>query len=130
MTTPKIVQQWFKYAHRDIKIAKASLELSSDYKNISAFHAQQCAEKSIKGYLAFNKIRFQKTHNVTQLLDEIAKVDIKLAKKLSKAKTLTVYAVTYRYPDAERKPLTVAKTKTAIKVAEQVFKSCLAAIKK
>ncbi len=128
MTAPKMVQQWFKYAHNDLRVAKASLELSSDYKSISAFHSQQCAEKAVNGYLAFKKIRFQKTHNMDQLLDEVAKLDAKLAKKLSKSKTLTISAVRYRYPDAERKPLTVAKTKAAIKVAEKVFEQCLEAI--
>ncbi len=38
--------------------------------------------------------------------------------KISKVKTLTIYAVIYRYPDAERKPLTVAKARAAIKNAE------------
>lgn len=129
MTASKMVRQWFKYARTDLNMAKASLELSSDYKNISAFHSQQCAEKAIKGYLAFKKIRFQKTHNISQLLDEIDKLDARLGKNLSKAKILTTYAVTYRYPDAERKPLTVAKAKTAIKIAEKVFEDCLEAIK-
>ena len=125
MTVSKTVKQWLKYARTDIKMAKASLELSSEYKNGAAFLAQQCAEKAIKGYLAFMKVRFPKTHNMAQLLAEVEKINPHLAKTLSKSKSLTAYAVTYRYPDAERKPLTVAKAKIAITVAEKVLVICL-----
>ena len=62
-------------------------------------------------------------------MKEVSTVDAALAKKISKAKTLTIYAVTYRYPDAERKPLTVTKARAAIKIAEYVFENCLKAIK-
>ncbi len=58
-------------------------------------------------------------------MKEVSTVDAALAKKISKAKTLTIYAVTYRYPDAERKPLTVTKARAAIKIAEYVFENCL-----
>lgn len=129
VTPPKIVQQWFKYARNDLNMAKASLELSSSYKNISAFHSQQCAEKAVKGYLAFKKIRFHKTHNMTELLELVNSVDAKLAKNISKAKTLTIYAVIYRYPDAERKPMTVAKAKAASKIADHVLNMCIEALK-
>ncbi len=130
MKLSKTVLQWIRYARIDLNVAKASLEISSNYKHAAAFHAQQSAEKIVKAYLTFKKVRTPKTHDMEFLLKEISKIDILLAKKLSKAETLTIYAVTYRYPDAERKPLTVAKTKTAIKIAEQAFEDCLKSIKK
>lgn len=120
---------WIKYARTDLNMAKASLELSSRYKNGAAFLAQQSAEKIVKAYLTFKKVRTPKTHDMQLLLKEVAKIDPALSKKISRAERLTIYAVTYRYPDAERKPLTVAKTRAAIKIAEQVFENCLRAIK-
>lgn len=39
MTASKTVKQWFKYGRTDLKMAKASLELSSEYKNGAAFCA-------------------------------------------------------------------------------------------
>lgn len=129
MKPSKIVLQWLKYARTDLNLAKASLELSSTYKAVSAFHSQQCAEKAIKAYLTFKKVRFPKTHDLELLVKEIDKIDPVLAKKIVKAKTLTNYAVTYRYPDAERKPLTIAKSKAATKLAEHVLDLCIQAIK-
>lgn len=120
----KIIKQWFKYAAADLKLAKNSLNFGAEFKAISVFHSQQCAEKSIKGYLAHHKVRFSKTHNIEQLVSLVANVDPKLAKKIIKVKVLTMYAVVYRYPDAERKPMTVAKARSAIKLAEMVYEAC------
>lgn len=128
MKLSKTVRQWIKYARTDLNLAKASLGLSSKYKNGAAFLAQQSSEKIIKAYLTSKKIRTHKTHDMALLLSEVAKVDPILAKSISKASTLTIYAVAYRYPDAERKPLTIAKVNAAIKVAENVFECCLKAI--
>lgn len=40
------------------------------HKHGAAYHAQQCAEKSIKGFLTFNGCRVAKTH----ALEELAKL--------------------------------------------------------
>lgn len=130
MKLSKSVTQWIKYARTDLNLAKASLELSSEYKNISAFHAQQCAEKIIKAYLTYKKVRIAKTHDIELLLKEVSKVNLNLSKKLKKSESLTIYAVTFRYPDAERKPLTVAKARATINIAESVFESCLKELRK
>lgn len=130
MKLSKTVTQWIRYARTDLRAAKFSLELSSEFKAVSAFHSQQCAEKIVKAYLVFYKVRVQKTHNMAQLLEDLAQIDPKLAKKLNKAKSLTTYAVTYRYPEAERKPLTAARAKTALKTAEKVFEICMEELRK
>lgn len=124
MAESKMVKWWFKYAARDLKIAKLSLENSSDLKNISAFHSQQCAEKAIKGLLASHKIRFSKTHKIDDLAKELISIDSKFSKRLMKYKNMNDLAVAYRYPDAEKKPLTISRAKTAIKNAETIYNEC------
>ncbi|MEQ1724066.1 MAG: HEPN domain-containing protein, partial [Pseudobdellovibrio sp.] len=96
-----LVINWFKYASRDLKMAQLSLASGKDYKNISAFHSQQCAEKAIKGFLAYHKVRFSKTHDLIQLSTEVASVDLKLSKLILKSKGLSDFAVIYRYPSAQ-----------------------------
>lgn len=130
MKLSKTVRQWIKFARTDLRLASASLSLSSQYKNGAAFLAQQSAEKIIKAYLTFKKIRTHKTHDMEFLLKEVAKVDSALAKKISKAPQLTIYALVYRYPDAERKPLTISKVKAAIKLSNHIFEHCIEAITK
>ena len=120
----KIVKQWFKYAAADLKVAKNSLSFSAEFKAISAFHSQQCAEKAMKGYLTYHNVRFPKSHDLGILVDLVATIDTALAKKITRARPLKIYAVVFRYPDAERKPLTLAKARSAIKLAEMVFEAC------
>ncbi|MBX3035213.1 MAG: HEPN domain-containing protein [Bdellovibrionaceae bacterium] len=129
MKISKAVQQWIKYARTDLSMAKASLGISSQYKNGAAFLAQQSSEKIVKAYLTSKKVRTPKTHDMELLLAEVARIDPVLAKRIAKAESLTVYAVTYRYPDAERKTLTVTKVKKAIQIADEVFEACLEAVK-
>lgn len=105
-------------------MAKLSLAAGSEFKNISAFHSQQCAEKAIKGFLTFHKVRFSKTHDLIQLATEVAVVDVKLSKLIIKTKGLTDYAVVFRYPSIEKRPLSLNKAKTAIKQSQAIYDEC------
>jgi HEPN domain-containing protein len=121
----KLVKQWFKYAATDLKVAKNSLIFSAEFKAISAFHSQQCAEKAIKGYLLHHKVRFPKSHDIGTLIDLVENIDAELSKKIRKSEVLTEYAVSYRYPEeTERSQMTAAKAKSAIKLAEMVLEAC------
>ncbi len=105
-------------------MAQHSLTFGSEYKNISAFHSQQCAEKAIKGFLAFHKVRFSKTHDLVKLASEVSPSNPKLAKLILKSQGLSDYAVFYRYPDAEDKDLSMKNTKQAIKFAQKIYEVC------
>lgn len=124
MANSKIVKSWFNYAARDLKVAIQTLHLGSEYKNISAFHSQQSVEKVTKGMLAHYKVRFPKTHDLDKLAQELLPVDKSIASLVLKSKELTEYAVIYRYPDAERKPLSLSKAKDAIKKAQKIYDAC------
>ena len=51
----------------------------------------------------------------------IGKIDPIIAKKISSAKTVSKYAVIYRYPDVEKKALTFAAAKVALKKAQKIY---------
>lgn len=73
----RIVKMWFSKSIEDLKAAK--LLLSSTTENFwgpSVFHSQQSAEKAIKGFLAFNKIRFAKTHDLEILINLVSQIDV------------------------------------------------------
>jgi HEPN domain-containing protein len=78
-------------------------------------------EKTLKGYLTYRQVRFSKTHDIATLLEVVQTVDPELAKQLIPAKRLTKYAIEYRYPDAANRPMTHAKAKSALVVANKVF---------
>lgn len=122
-----MVKEWFTFASRDLRASKAVYDLGSEYKNIVAFNCQQCVEKAIKGYLVFHNVRPPKTHAIKDLANLVTEIDKVLGAKLAKANVLTQYAVTYRYPDAEKKPLTLKQTQSAMKMAQKIFDQLLEA---
>lgn len=128
MANSKMTRQWFTYASRDIRAAIAILEMGNEFKNIAAFNCQQGVEKVIKGYLVFNGVRPPKSHSIKELSKLVENLDPKLAKKLAKAEILTKYTVVYRYPDAEKKPLTLKQVRSAIKLSNQLFEQLREAV--
>lgn len=124
-----MVKDWFQKAARDLKTAKLLLSQNNeDFWAANAFHAQQAAEKSIKGFLAKNKIRFTKTHNMEFLVSLVATTDPKLGEYLEPTKALTLYAVAYRYPEETElpEPLTQATCQKITDLADGVFNRLIA----
>lgn len=128
MVNNKTVKQWFTYAARDLRLAKQSLELSNEYKNVSAFLSQQAAEKAIKGFLACNKVRVQKTHDLKALATDVAPLDDDLAKLIRKHESMSKFAVAYRYPNESQRPLSLARAKSAVKNARTIYDECFARV--
>ncbi len=62
-----------------------------------SFHAQQAAEKALKGLLTRHQIEFEKTHNIGELLRLGGTVILDLPQRLREATQLTRYAVAERY---------------------------------
>jgi HEPN domain-containing protein len=64
----EMTKQWIMLADDDMRLAEL---IKKDYEPIYwaiAFHAQQCAEKALKGLLTFHDIRAGKTHNIENLI--------------------------------------------------------------
>ncbi|MCB9073042.1 MAG: HEPN domain-containing protein [Bdellovibrionaceae bacterium] len=101
---------WFRKASQDLQTAKLLLAQNSEvFWGPAVFHSQQAAEKSIKGFLAAQKIRFAKTHDMEILINLVSTADQSLGMELEPAKILTQFAVAYRYPEEKEPPeLTVS----------------------
>jgi HEPN domain-containing protein len=117
----KIAKDWIGFANTDLIGAKALFEMGEKFFALSVFHAQQTAEKSLKAYLVFQSIRVPKTHDIGDLLALIELKDKKLSELLTSCQQLTDYAVAYRYPDAQKKPLEKKDVVLAIQQAEMAL---------
>lgn len=96
---------WFLKAESDLHTAKSLLEGAGPY-DTACFHAQQVAEKYLKGFLALMEQPVPRTHNLEELQQLCVELvpplylpDVDLAE-------LTPYAVQLRYdfefwPDRE-----------------------------
>ena len=124
MANVKITKEWFKLAIRDLKSSKALVDCGPEHKYAAAYFAQQCAEKSIKGYLTFCNIRIAKTHDLEVLAKLLMPLDPVTAEFILKHKSLSELAVIYRYPDSEKKTLTMRKTVQAKDKAKLIYDTC------
>lgn len=118
MANLKLAKDWLRLANTDLIGAKALLEMGERFYSLSTFHAQQAAEKALKAYLVFQSIRVPKTHDIGDLVALIELRDKGFSELLKPCLELTDYAVAYRYPDAQKQPLSEKAVTEAIKQAE------------
>ena len=113
------VIQWLNYADEDLRLARHALTLATGVPyRLVAYHAQQCAEKSLKAYLVSHRIDFPYTHNISRLLELCDDRD-RWGAALLDAEVLSVYAITTRYP-GEDEEVTRDEALLAIELAETV----------
>ena len=94
-----LTHEWVGKAEGDLRTAERELA-AEEYPNYDAacFHAQQCAEKYLKGVLQEKQVRFRKTHDLLELLGLALVVDPALAELKEGLGFLTGFAVETRYP--------------------------------
>ncbi|MCB0408472.1 MAG: HEPN domain-containing protein [Bdellovibrionales bacterium] len=90
--------KWFQHAVEDLRFAKYGLEANPPFLKGSTFHAQQCAEKSIKGYLVFHGKRVPRTHDLRGLAELVFEINPSLDGKIENIGDLTKYITASRYP--------------------------------
>ena len=90
---------WFEYAENDFEAAKILSLLAKPKYEIICYHCQQCAEKMLKGYIASNNGRLQKTHDLVVLCETCANYDSDFEKIIGHCSDLTIYASEVRYPN-------------------------------
>ncbi|MCR4397344.1 MAG: HEPN domain-containing protein, partial [Firmicutes bacterium] len=89
-------KQWLRFAFEDLKMAR--LALSEQIFNQACFHAQQCAEKALKGIILSARRPVPRTH---KLADLAALLEGRLPEDLlPRIVLLDRFYTTTRYPDA------------------------------
>lgn len=98
-------QEWVDKAEEDWDVALLALGApQSRAYNAICFHAQQCAEKYLKGQLQEDSVAIPKTHDLGKLLDLVLPAQPFWAALRPAFDSLTTYAVDFRYPgDAANK---------------------------
>ncbi len=90
---------WLAKANNDRLNIENNLKAEQTPWDTVCFHAQQCAEKTLKALLVYHDTRPQRTHDLVLLLRECVAIDPALADIEDVCQDLTTYAVTGRYPD-------------------------------
>jgi HEPN domain-containing protein len=112
-------QDWVDKADEDYEIAKLLLRRKRLYTYGITFHAQQCAEKYLKGLLVKQGVTPPKIHDLVTLNDLCLQAGIIMPIDEDNLSLLTNYAAQTRYPGDDPTP---DEAKYAFEVAKAVRK--------
>ncbi len=91
--------EWIEKAEEDWVVMLRSYRARKDPAyNAACFHAQQCAEKYLKGRLEEAGIAFNKTHDLTELLTQATAIEPGWSGLQPEIDNLNRFSVTFRYP--------------------------------
>ena len=92
--------EWVKKAEEDFTtIEQLFIEGKRPPLAVVCFHAQQCVEKYLKAYLIEHSISFEKSHNLTILIDLALPLQAEWNIHRDAMAILTNFAILSRYPD-------------------------------
>jgi len=111
---------WFAKAEQDWKIAQRAIEGDDPLPEQCCYHAQQCAEKYLKGFLKSRRVSFKWIHDLRYLVDLCAQSDNGFAQLAADADTLTRAAEPSRYPVDNEEPVTAGDAQEAMQIAGRV----------
>jgi HEPN domain-containing protein len=94
-------QAWLNKGDKDLRLAELSLAEGPNFSDMVCYHAQQCAEKYLKGYLVANQREFPPTHLLSQLVALCRQLDDRFVAIADPATELQEYATAVRYPSDE-----------------------------
>jgi HEPN domain-containing protein len=94
-----LARRWFQKAENDLLNVENNLQAERYASDTVCFHCQQAAEKYLKGFLAWHRMPFAKTHDLPELLKQIKQVAGADAGMLPDYLfLLDPYSVSIRYP--------------------------------
>ena len=113
-------EEWLFKAENDLESAKYLLTSPKPLCDISAYHTQQCAEKSLKAYLAYCGQEIDRTHSLKMLAECCALIDKTFYDLIDDCIVLNPYATLYRYPEGDLMP-EKSSIVTAIAISLKIF---------
>ena len=72
MSGPRPEQDWFEKAEQDLEMAQPAMLPGNPIPPKTCYHAQQCAEKHLKGFLVSTSHSFNFVHDLFYLTQECA----------------------------------------------------------
>jgi HEPN domain-containing protein len=110
--------KWFLLADNNLFAAKELFKLHRKPLEIICYNCAQATEKLLKGYLVFNNITPDKTHNIIRLLNLCITIDDTFKGVIKECRVLNDYISDVRYPDFP--DIDETFTEQVIKMAERV----------
>jgi HEPN domain-containing protein len=101
MNAPRLsdeILNWLIRARSHLQLGRVAVNTPGILAEDACFHAQQCAEKALKGLLVNRNFPFPRTHAIEVLLDILKANGIPIPPSVDGAYELSQYAVQTPYP--------------------------------
>ena len=92
------IQAFLQKASKDLRTAERMAEEPGDFRDIVCFHAQQCAEKSLKAVLLAQGAEAPRTHDLERLLGTVSSFPRTVETLTRDCTLLSDFGVAPRYP--------------------------------
>ncbi len=113
-------RDWFEKADQDMEMARRALESGIPLPDMACYHAHQCAEKNLKGYLVAHAVPFRYVHDLVYLTQLCNTHESAFAELMPAAEILGEYGTALRYPMERSEEPDVETAREAIRLAEEV----------
>ena len=120
---------WFAKAEEDLRVAEMILDADDPSTDIACYHAQQCAEKYLKGYLISRRAAFKFVHELAYLVRLCMDINKDFESLLAPAAELQDYATDVRYPLEGVSAPTCEEAKETMQLARVIRKFVLSRTK-
>jgi len=118
---------WLQKAAGDLRGAQVDLAADPPLTGDAAFHCQQATEKALKALLTWHDTPFRKTHDLAEIGQQCANLDVSLEALCRRAERLTVFAWIFRYPGDVQEP-PVEEVAGALALAREIYETVLARV--
>ena len=118
------VTEWLQKAYLDLRSARVVLTHEPPVVEAACFHCQQAVERSLKAFLVWRGVAFERVHSLSYLLDVCEGLTPELSSLRDRVDALTPYAVEVRYPGASGK-ISLEDGQEALTTAEAVWEVVL-----
>jgi HEPN domain-containing protein len=117
-----LAAEWLARAETDREAVRVCIAAGAALRPVAAFHAQQAAEKLMKGFLVLANTDFRKTHNLYALGETVAGRFPELESELAAMADWTAWGIAYRYPaeSVEAPEPTEAKLDAALRAIDEL----------
>jgi HEPN domain-containing protein len=112
------VKEWFTIADNDFDSARILSAATRKHYEIICYHCAQAVEKYLKGYLVYNGMVTQKTHDLLFLINGSIDIDIEFENIRIECGFLNRFANDIRYP--HKYEVTEDDVNFAIRAVEKV----------
>ncbi len=119
----RVTREWVKKAEQDY--AGALREARAKAHDLACFLAQQCIEKYLKAILEESSLAFPRTHDLRHLCNLASPVAPSLKPLLRPLRSLSDYAVQFRYPGAWATAPQSRKATLILRRARKILRSCI-----